>query len=332
MDRWPPRIVASLQRGGATPSALRTMFAAFSAAEYLAAGDDELGAAGCRRIRPVDGHDGDAEMVLCTDPAWPAWAERAPAPPAVLWVRGRLPPQGGVAIVGSRSMTALGERVAQAATAGAAAAGVAVWSGLARGVDSAAHHAALSRGVITHAVIGGGHGTLRPDQEALADAIVAAGGSVISEQAHGRKPDSGTLVARNRLIVAGADVLCVAEGEMRSGTARTVAYALRAGTPIVAPNPPVDPRAYPTAELVHFLCDARGVDARKLGLSVRDAERFDHVVPLANAACTDKESIVESVRILATFARTTDITGTDGHLHDEHPGRAEGQTAAAATS
>jgi DNA processing protein len=154
------------------------------------------------------------------------------APPA-LFVRGSLDALASahvVAVVGTRRPSPSGRRIASRIATALARAGATVVSGLAIGIDGAAHAACVAEGVPTVAFIGGGHDRLFPPaHDRLADAIVAGGGAVVSEYAPLVEPTKGTFPQRNRLISGSADAVVVVEAGARSGALVTASWALEQG-------------------------------------------------------------------------------------------------------
>ena len=154
------------------------------------------------------------------------------APPA-LFVRGTLDALAGervVAVVGTRRPSPAGRQIASRIATALARAGATVVSGLAIGIDGAAHAACVTEGVPTVAFIGGGHERLFPPaHDRLADAIVAGGGAVVSEYAPLVEPTKGTFPQRNRLISGSADAVVVVEAGARSGALVTASWALEQG-------------------------------------------------------------------------------------------------------
>ncbi|PAY17474.1 DNA-protecting protein DprA [Rhodopirellula sp. SM50] len=165
--------------------------------------------------------------------------------PPILFARGTLTrtDELAVAIVGTRHATAYGTRQADRIAYGLAKAGVTVVSGLARGIDAAAHEGALSAGGRTIAVLGGGLGQIYPPEHVgLADAI-AADGAVISEYAPYAKPRGGMFPQRNRIIAALALATLVIEAPDRSGSLITARQAGELGRDVLALPGPVTSRA-----------------------------------------------------------------------------------------
>ena len=163
-------------------------------------------------------------------------------PPHLLFVWGdptALSPSRAVAVVGTRRPSELGRRLAARIAAAVSNAGASVVSGLAVGVDGAAHAAAVAAGVPTIAVLGSGHGRLFPRaHERLAQAIVDGGGAVVSEFFADVGPTKGTFPRRNRLISGLADATVVVEAPLHSGALITASWALEQGREcFLAPGP-----------------------------------------------------------------------------------------------
>lgn len=171
------------------------------------------------------------------DSRYPPWLASIPDPPPVLWVRGAIeslvPP--GIAIVGSRAATAYARDVATQLGTDLARAGVHVVSGLARGVDGAAHRGALDGGGVTVAVFGSGTDVVYPaEHKQLAAAIVEGGGSLVSEFVPGTPPRPGHFPQRNRLISGLTRAVVVVEASEKSGSLITARYALDQGRDVMA--------------------------------------------------------------------------------------------------
>lgn len=171
--------------------------------------------------------------------------------PPLLAVRGRTAAldRPMVAIVGARNASAAGVRFAERLVRDLVAAGFAAVSGLARGIDAAAHRASLAGGTI--AVLAGGHDCIYPPEHAgLADAILADG-AVVSEMPLGWEPRARDFPRRNRLISGLAVGVVVVEAARRSGSLITARFALEQGREVFAvPGSPLDPRAEGSNELL----------------------------------------------------------------------------------
>jgi DNA processing protein len=172
-------------------------------------------------------------VVTVEEAAYPRRLGAIEMPPHVLFVRGSLEALHGrhpVAVVGTRRPTLAGRSVAARIAAGLARAGATVVSGLAVGIDGAAHAATIEAGGRTVAVIGSGHAVLFPRAHArLADRIVATGGAVVSELPPDVGPTKGTFPRRNRVISGLTDATVVVEAPARSGALITASWALEQG-------------------------------------------------------------------------------------------------------
>lgn len=166
--------------------------------------------------------------ILCIeDPDYPVTLKNIPDPPPILYVQGTLDPADSVAlaIVGSRHCSTYGREQAERFAALAAEAGFTIVSGLARGIDAAAHRGALIAGGRTLAVIGCGLSHLYPpDHRELADKVVARG-ALISEFAMGVPPDEHNFPRRNRIIAGLSLGTLVIEAPARSGALITARLA-----------------------------------------------------------------------------------------------------------
>jgi DNA processing protein len=172
-------------------------------------------------------------VVTVDEPEFPERLRSIELPPPVLFVRGALDalrPKRAVAVVGTRRPSEHGRHVAGRIAAAVAGTGAVVVSGLAVGIDGAAHAAVVALERRTVAVLGGGHGQLYPAaHRRLADAILDFGGAVISELAPWVAPSPGTFPRRNRIISGLADATVVVEAGARSGALSTAAWALEQG-------------------------------------------------------------------------------------------------------
>jgi DNA processing protein len=161
--------------------------------------------------------------------------EQPDLPP--LHSRGRWPPPEGprVAIVGARRPTPYGEAVAERLAADLAAAGVVIVSGLARGIDAAAHRGALAVQGVTVAVLGTGVDVVYPPENAtLAAELLAGGGALVSEFADGTPPRRGHFPKRNWTMAAISDLVVVVEAAEGSGALITAEAALALSREVMA--------------------------------------------------------------------------------------------------
>ncbi|MDQ6611908.1 MAG: DNA-processing protein DprA, partial [Gemmatimonadota bacterium] len=193
--------------------------------------------------RRVDQHDVD----------FPSAFLNLAQPPKAVWVAGALaiasPP--AVAIVGTRHATAYGLRIARAIAITCARAGVCVVSGLARGIDGAAHEGALEAGGRTVAVLGTNLGVSYPRQHQALQLRIARDGLLITEAKPGEGIHAGTFPRRNRLIAALSQLVVVVEAGPKSGAQLTVSHAHTLGLRVAAVPGLIDsPQAYGTNRLL----------------------------------------------------------------------------------
>lgn len=163
--------------------------------------------------------------------------------PIVLYVLGRLPApeQACVGMVGTRKITPYGRRAAAKLASDLAQSGVVVVSGLARGVDSECHAAAVRQQKPTIAAIGTGVGRCYPpENRALEKAILQYGGAVVSELPFNKPPNAFHFPRRNRIIAALSQPVVVVEGEIKSGALITAKLALEMGKDVLAVPGPID--------------------------------------------------------------------------------------------
>ena len=184
-----------------------------------------------------------ARLVALHDPEMPGRLAHIYDPPPYLWVRGAFAPADdrAVAVVGTRKATDYGRRVAQRFARGLAEEGVTVVSGLAYGIDIAAHRAALDAGGRTVAVLGSGVDRVYPARHAdVVRRVVEDGaGAVVSEFPLGAAPDAPNFPRRNRIIAALSAGTLVAEARASGGAMLTAAMALEQNRDVFAVPAPV---------------------------------------------------------------------------------------------
>lgn len=166
-----------------------------------------------------------------------------PAPPPLLYFRGEWTSEdaNAVGIVGSRSCTSYGLKMAGQISRGLARAGFTVVSGLARGIDAAAHRGALEAGGRTIAALAGGLSKIYPpEHKELADEIAANRGCLITETSMRMDPQPGMFPARNRIISGLSRAVIVIEANARSGALITAQHAAEQGREVFALPGPVD--------------------------------------------------------------------------------------------
>lgn len=170
------------------------------------------------------------------DRAYPALLAAIPDAPLALWARGdpAVLAQPAVAIVGSRAATPYGLEAASRLAGDLAAAGALVVSGMARGVDSASHRAALAAGGRTAAVLGSGVDVIYPPEHDRLAGQIADSGVVLSERPPGSPPLAFHFPARNRIISGLSLATVVVEAAERSGSLITAGFALEQGRSVMA--------------------------------------------------------------------------------------------------
>ena len=184
------------------------------------------------------------ELVLRNDPRFPSLLLEAPDAPLALYAKGTLPPDHALAIVGTRRATAYGEKTAHQFAATLGRAGAAIVSGLAYGIDAAAHEGALSVGAPTVAVLPCGLDLVYPRAHAkLAERILAAGGALVSEYPPGVEPFSFRFLERNRIVSGLARGVIIIEAPEKSGALVTARLALEQNRDVfVVPGKPNEPQ------------------------------------------------------------------------------------------
>jgi DNA processing protein len=176
------------------------------------------------------------------DEHYPAWLRAIPDPPPVLYCDGSLEPgdRQAVAIVGSRRATPYGLRVTDALARELSRLGFTIVSGFARGIDAAAHRAALASGGRTVAVLGCGLDVDYPSGHASLRAEIAGSGAVLTEFAPGTAPFATNFPRRNRIISGLALGVVVVEAAEDSGSLITARLALEQGREVFAVPGPID--------------------------------------------------------------------------------------------
>ncbi|WGH79901.1 DNA-processing protein DprA [Jannaschia ovalis] len=206
--------------------------------DYAAADPEEIR----REVRAAK--KAGARLLTLGAPGYPKRLEEVSDAPPVLWVQGepKLLARRTVAVVGTRNASSLALRMARALGRDLAAASVTVVSGLARGVDAAAHDAALAGG--TAAVHAGGLDCPYPAENTGLAAKIAAEGCALSERPMGLRPTARDFPRRNRIVSGVAQAVIVVEAAARSGSMITARDAADQGREVLAvPGHPFDTRA-----------------------------------------------------------------------------------------
>lgn len=226
-----------------------------TAAAALAALPDVARAAGVQRYDACPhgvavaelraGRARGARLVCAGSPDYPDQLLDLRDAPPMLWVHGNIARLRDpmVALVGARNASSLGLRMARSLAKGLGEAGFVTVSGLARGIDAAAHHTALEHGTV--AVLAGGVDVLYPSENTrLAEEIVERGGVLVSEQPIGMQPMARHFPMRNRIISGLSRSVVVVEAAAKSGSLITARDALDQGRDVLAvPGHPFDARA-----------------------------------------------------------------------------------------
>ncbi|MBU0479638.1 MAG: DNA-processing protein DprA [Proteobacteria bacterium] len=234
--------------------------------------------------------------ILCwDDPGYPAMLREIPGPPALIYVRGSAASLSGpaISIVGSRAASSYGTRAAEDLAGQLARLGYTIVSGLALGIDTAAHRGALQAGGKTIAVLGCGVDIVYPRQNLKLYGDIQGNGAVISEYPFGTKPESFRFPGRNRIISGLSRGVVIVEAARRSGSLITANYALEQGREVFAVPGRVDS---PKSEGTHRLLQ----DGAKLVLNA------DDIVNELGPDCPSSGDAVASVK-----ARKKDLPELD---------------------
>jgi DNA processing protein len=244
------------------PVTFRELINHFGGAEPALAALPELSRRGGRqaiRICPREAAEAELEAahrigarpLFTIEPGYPPALAAVDAPPPLLYVKGDTAhlTRPIVAIVGARNASAAGQKLARMFAARIGSAGFVIASGLARGIDRAAHEAALEHGTI--AVLAGGLDNVYPPEHAELQHRIGERGCLISENAPGFAPRAQDFPRRNRIISGVALGVLIVEAARRSGTLITARTAAEQGREVFAvPGHPLDPRAEGTNRLL----------------------------------------------------------------------------------
>jgi DNA processing protein len=240
------------------------------------------------------------------EPDFPALLRRLFDPPPVLYVRGVLDGEEGdrsVAVVGARAATPAGRTLARALSRDLAAAGATIVSGLARGIDTAAHQGALDGRGRTVAVLGSGIDRIYPPENAALARAIEGRGALVSEFALGTPPLPGHFPRRNRVIAGWSRGVVVVEAARRSGSLNTARTAVDEGRDVMAvPGHPSQPACEGTNQLLRdgavLVRDARDV-AEELGFvlpAAADTAGQPSADPVLGALRSDAPSSLDDLR------------------------------------
>jgi DNA processing protein len=200
-----------------------------------------------------------ARLLVLGDPAYPDRLAAIDPPPPMLWTLGdaELMARPCIAVVGARIASAGGQRIARGLSQQLGEAGHVVVSGLARGIDGAAHAGALPTGTV--AVLGGGVDDVYPPDNADLHRQIVEQGCIVSESPIGARAQAKDFPRRNRIISGLSRGVIVVEAELRSGSLITARLAAEQGRDVFAvPGSPLDPRSRGPNELLRqgaILCE-----------------------------------------------------------------------------
>ena len=184
------------------------------------------------------------DIVLNTDPVFPELLSQIPDPPDMLFVRGTLEPCDSlaIAVVGARHATKTGQRIAHAFAEGLAHAGLTIVSGLARGIDAAAHRGAIRAGGRTIAVLGSGLRNIYPREHHQLVEDVISHGAAVSELPPATPPQAAAFPRRNRIVSGLSLGTVVIQASQRSGALITARLAGEQGRDVFALPGPIECR------------------------------------------------------------------------------------------
>ncbi|MFV2091998.1 MAG: DNA-processing protein DprA [Hyphomicrobiales bacterium] len=243
------------------PRSFRDLINRFGGAEAALAALPELAARGGKRITRCEAgqaraelhrhHKAGATLVAWSEPDYPAALRQIYDAPPLISVKGRLALLGQpmVGIVGARNASALGLKLAGVLARDLSQRGLVVVSGLARGVDGAAHAGALE--AATLAVMAGGLDVVYPPEHQKLHTQIGLNGVLLSEIAFGTQPKRQHFPRRNRLISGLARGVVIVEAAQKSGSLITARFAMEQNREVFAvPGSPLDPRAAGTNALI----------------------------------------------------------------------------------
>lgn len=192
-----------------------------------------------------------ARFLCMGEPDYPALLRTTDAAPPILCIKGAaaLLSRSCVAIVGARNASALARKFSRQLASEIGRDNHVIVSGLARGIDTAAHESALETGTI--AVVAGGMDVIYPPENAALHAAIGEQGLLVSEQVPGTEPKAEFFPRRNRIISGISRAIVVMEAALRSGSLITARFAAEQGREVFAvPGSPLDPRCEGTNRLI----------------------------------------------------------------------------------
>ena len=302
-----PGLWALMQVPGVGSTTALKLAQACSSWEQLAANpEDALIQANARRVDPhvlataamkpgqPPTTSDEVRLVGYFDPDYPSRLQQIASAPAVLWIRGTAPVGNSAAVVGTRHPTKTGvDRVTKVVSV-LVSAGYGIVSGLAAGIDTAAHEAALAEGGRTWAYLGSGVDYPTPRENVdLAERIVATGGGLLAEVDPETKPSPRTLVARDRLQSGTSSLTVIGQSGIPSGTLHTARFTIEQERSLVVVAPPASEADDPAWAGNRALCDPDGCDPAILNAGGRLAERIATRKPTADHVLTSADALAD---------------------------------------
>ena len=237
------------------------------------------------------------DMVTYASPMYPAWLTTVDHYPPVLFIRGKIAPadEMAVGVVGTRGATVYGKHIAETFSQTFAQARVTVVSGMARGIDTAAHRGALKAGGRTIAVLGCGVDRCYPPENRKLMEEIVSNGAVISEFTIGTPPRPQNFPKRNRIISALSKAIVAIEAKEKSGVMNTVGWAVQQNKDVYAipgniysrtstgTNRLIKEGAIPVTsaeeilELMGIAHKAAAMDTKKISLTESEQTVWDHL-------------------------------------------------------
>lgn len=262
---------------------------------------------------------------------YPALLSQIAQPPTKLYINGELPDLPMVAIVGTRRVTDYGKQVTYRLSYELAKAGLAIVSGLALGVDSVAHQAALDAKGKTVAVLGCGLDTIYPStNRQLAQEVIKNGGCLISEYGEGTRPYKANFPARNRIIAGVSLATIVTEADSKSGSLITANFALQENRQVMAvPGNIFSPRSCGPNNLIKAgaMAVSSAIDVLvQLGLTSpalqaepikADSPEERQIISLIDQGITSNQALIEQTGLeAAQFAHLISLMEITGKIRN----------------
>ncbi len=258
----------------------------------------------------------NAKIVFYEDDDYPQRLRTIDAPPVILLVRGALAAADGISlsVVGTRRISVAGRQMTEKLVPALVRSGLAIVSGLARGVDAVAHSETIKSGGKTIAVLGNGIDQIYPSENrSLADKIVASGGAIISEFCPGVPPNAFHFPRRNRIVAGISLGTLVIEGAEKSGSLITAQFALEQGREVFAvPGSPAVPMAMGPNRLIQngtakLVMDAEDI-LNELPLELkRSQEQLQRTVPTDPIEKSIYELLDHEPRLFDEIVRTSEL-------------------------